>query len=150
MHYAVESVIAIKEELQPLTQAQWLEVEDNQDKIKLNENWEVYDFLESNNLLRLFTVRKEQKLIGYFCVTMGVSLHHKDHKFAVSDVIYLMPEHRSGMTAHKLISYAESNLRDDGVDLLTINTKVKKPFDRLLERMNYSLSEKSFIKYIGS
>lgn len=149
MQFAIEKVAHARNELEPLIYAQWLEVENNQDRIKLNPDWEVYSFLETHNLLRLYTARDKNKLVGYFCVTMGVSLHHKDHKFAISDVIYLKPESRNGMTAYKLISYAEKNLNEIGVSVLTVNTKVKKPFDKLLDRMGFKLDEKQYTKYIG-
>jgi GNAT superfamily N-acetyltransferase len=66
--------------------------------------------------------------------------------FAVNDVIYLEPEYRKGMTGFRLIKAAEKWLKDDGVSVLSINTKVHKPFDLLLERLGFNLIERVYSK----
>jgi hypothetical protein len=53
------------------------------------------------------------------------------------------------MTGFKLIKYAESRLKEMGVSVIHINTKVHAPFDSLMDRMGYNLIERLYSKYIG-
>jgi GNAT superfamily N-acetyltransferase len=69
--------------------------------------------------------------------------------FAVNDILYLKKEYRKGRTGIKLIKFAEEYLRDDGVSVLNINTKVHKPFDVLMKHMGFGLIERVYSKYIG-
>lgn len=149
MQFQLEPVQSLISELLPLIKKHWQEVELNQSKIALNPDWEMYKTLEDYGQLKFFTARDNGKLVGYYSLTMGVSVHHKDHKFATSDVIYLDEEYRSGFNALKLIKYVESNLKQFGVSFVMISTKAHKPFSVLLERMGYGLNEQIFSKYIG-
>ena len=90
-----------------------------------------------------------QELVGYFCVVATKSLHYKDHIFATCDIIYVKQDKRAGMTGYKLIEFAEQDLKKLGVSLLAINTKIHAPFDKLLNRMDYNLTERLYTKYIG-
>jgi hypothetical protein len=53
------------------------------------------------------------------------------------------------MVGANLIQYAEQDLKKLGVSVLTINTKVHRPFDSLMERMGFSLKERVYSKYLG-
>ena len=64
-------------------------------------------------------------------------------------MIYVRPDKRAGMTGFKLIKYAESRLKEMGVSVININTKVHAPFDSLMDRMGYNLIERLYSKYIG-
>lgn len=149
MQFQLEPVDRLIPELLPLIEKHWLEVELNQNKIKLNPDWNTYKALESNNQLKFYTARCKGKLVGYYSVTIGVSAHHKEHVFATSDVIYLEPEYRTGFNALKLMKYVESNLKDLGVSFVIVSTKAHKSFSILLERMGYGINEISYSKYIG-
>ena len=80
---------------------------------------------------------------------MGVNLHYKDHIFAANDVIYLSAKHRKGLTGVKLIKFAETCLKQDGVSVLSINTKVHRPFDKIMDYLGFNLIESVYSKYIG-
>lgn len=144
-----ESLSAVREEIVPLLERHWEEIAVNKDKIKLNPDWEMYAKLEDAGVLGIYTARRDGKLIGYFVVVAERNIHYKDHIFAVNDIIYLAPEYRKGMVGFRLIKYAEQDLKSLGVSTLTINTKVHKPFDPLLERMGFSLKERVYSKYLG-
>lgn len=149
MKYQIEKVDAIKKELEVLIKNHWEEIALNQDKIKLNPDWDTYRKLENIGMLYLYTARKDKKLAGYFCVVATKGLHYADHILAACDVIYISPEYRKGSAGSKLIKYAEKDLKDKNVSSLSINTKCHAPFDALLERMGYGLIEKTYSKYIG-
>lgn len=147
--YQQEFLATARPDAQKLLEAHWEEIALNKGKIALNPDWEAYEALESSGKLKIFTARGDDRLIGYFVVIVGVNLHYKDHVFAVNDILYLDKEHRKGRTGLKLIKFAEKCLKEDGVSVLSINTKVHKPFDSLMEYMGFNLIERVYSKYIG-
>lgn len=149
MNYQQEFLIQVKDDIRPLLEEHWQEIALNKDKIKLNPDWAAYETLEDDNRLRIFTAREGDLLVGYFVTVLGFNIHYKDHLFATNDVIFLHPNYRKGRTGIKLIQFAEQCLKEDGVSVLSINTKVHKPFDKLMEFLGFGLIERVYSKYIG-
>lgn len=149
VNYQQEFLVQVENDIRPLLEEHWQEIALNRDKIKLNPDWEMYHYLESKDLLKIFTAREGDKLVGYFVVVTSYNLHYKDHIFAVNDVIYLHPDYRKGRTGIKLIQFAEKCLQQDGVSVLTINTKVHRPFDVVMKFLGFGLIERVYSKYIG-
>jgi GNAT superfamily N-acetyltransferase len=147
--YAREDLSSFKEEAQVLLKEHWEEIALNKTKVKLNPDWDAYEALYLSGQLGIYTARKDSKLVGYFAVIAAPNPHYKDHIFAVNDVIYLSPEHRKGFVGAKLIKFAEKDLKELGVSVLVINTKVHKPFDSLMEHLGFGLIERVYSKYIG-
>lgn len=147
--YQQEFMATVVPDMQSLLEQHWQEIAVNRDKIKLNPDWEAYADLESAGIARAFTARNGGILVGYFVVFCKQNIHYRDHVFAVNDVIYLHPDYRKGMTGVKLIKFAEKCLAEDGVSVLVINTKTHRPFDAVLEHLDFSLTERVYAKYIG-
>jgi GNAT superfamily N-acetyltransferase len=144
-----EFLTTVEADIKPLLVEHWHEVAVNQDVIKLNPDWDRYHELEGLGHLRIFTAREGLDLVGYFAVIVGTNLHYKDHLFAANDVIYLSPSHRKGFTGVKLIKFAMKYLKQDGVSVLAINTKVQHPFDSLMKFLGFTNVERVYSKYIG-
>lgn len=149
MNYQQEFLATVEKDIRPLLERHWKDIAVNQDKIKLNPDWDAYHSLEQDGKLKIFTAREQGELVGYFVVIVHRNLHYKDHLFASNDVIFLHPDHRKGRTGIKLIQFSEKCLREDGVSVLAINTKVHKPFDKLMQFLGFSLVERIYSKYIG-
>jgi len=147
--YQQEFLETCRNELEELFNLHWEEIALNKDKIQLNPNWDAYEAIEESGHLKIFTARSNGILIGYFFVVVSVSLHYKDHLFADNDLIYLHKDYRKGFTGINLIKFAEKCLREDGVSLLKINTKVHKPFDKLMDYLKFDCVERVYTKYIG-
>jgi GNAT superfamily N-acetyltransferase len=147
--YQQEFLYSVEDDAKPLLESHWQEIAVNKDKIKLNPDWDTYRSLEEQGKLKIFTAREDGSLVGYFVVVVTANIHYKDHLFASNDIIYLAPDYRKGFTGIRLIKFAEKCLKEDGVSVLTINTKVHKPFDSVLERLNFNLIERVYSKYIG-
>lgn len=147
--YQQEFLDDVRGEMGPLLVRHWKEIALNKDKIKLNPDWDSYYTLESQGKLKIFTARDEGELVGYFVVVVTNNLHYKDHLFATNDVIYLSPKHRKGFTGVKLVKFAEKCLKEDGVSVLTINTKVHQPFDKLMVFLKFRKIERVYSKYLG-
>jgi GNAT superfamily N-acetyltransferase len=147
--YQQEFLSTARPDAQELLKDHWEEIALNKDKIALNPDWEAYEKLEDDGKLKVFTARDNNKLIGYFVVIVGINPHYKDHLFAVNDIIYLDKDYRKGFTGIKIIKFAEKCLKEDGVSVLSINTKVHKPFDRVMVYLGFRPIERVYSKYIG-
>lgn len=144
-----EKLDDILEEIKPILDVHWEEIALNRDKIKLNPDYDKYRELNNNGMVKIFTARDDGKMVGYFVVTINHHLHYKDHKFAINDIIYLKKELRALGIGKTLIQFVEGKLAEDGVSVLTINTKIHQPFDGLMENLGYSCIERIYSKYIG-
>ncbi len=149
IEFKQEFLSQVEEECQELIRLHWEEIALNKGKIKLNPDWESYYEAEKQNKFKVFTARSSGTLIGYFAVFIGSNPHYKDHLFAANDVIYLHKDFRKGMTGVKLIKFAEACLKQDGVSVLSINTKTHQPFDLILSRLGFNLIERVYSKYLG-
>jgi len=148
MNYQQEFLDQVENDILALLDLHYKEIALNQDKIKLNPDWDVYRALEEQGKLKIFTARDGSTLVGYFVVVVGVNMHYKDHTFACNDIIYLHKDYRKGFAGIKLIKFAKKCLTEDGVSVLTINTKVHQPFDKLLDRLGFNLIERVYSSYL--
>ena len=146
MNIAHECLASVQEDIKPLIKEHWEIVAVNQGKILLNPHWEEYAKLDAAGKLRVFTCRKDGQLVGYCVLTIGQSLHYKDHIFANNDVTFVLPEHRSGATGYYLLKFAEDYCLKNNISLMNINTKVHVPFDVLLISMGFDLIERVYSK----
>lgn len=137
------------DEIKPLIEDHYKEVALYQDNIPLKPDFDKYVELNENGMLRIFTARREGKLIGYFLVVVMPHLHYKENVFAMNDIIYVEPSKRGGMVAYRLIKYVEKVLKDEGVSVLMINMKTSNMFSRLLEGLGFTNTELVYTKYIG-
>lgn len=147
--YQQEFLDSVVEDVKELLKSHWDELALNKDKIKINPDWDTYYALQEQGKLDIFTARDKGVLVGYFVVLVSTHMHYKDHLFAKNDLIYLAPSHRKGFTGVKLIKFAESMLKEDGVSVLVINTKNHKPFHKLMEFLGFISEDTEYTKYIG-
>jgi hypothetical protein len=141
LSYQQEFLSQVEEDIKYLIELHWDEIALNKDSIKLNPDWDAYSSLEKQGKLKVFTSREGGLLVGYFVVVLGTNIHYKDHMFANNDVIYLHKDYRKGFAGIRLI-------KEDGVSVLTINIKVHKPFDKVLERLKFKHIERVYSKYL--
>ena len=147
--YQQEFLDSVVDDAKGLLESHWEEIALNKDKIKINPDWDTYYALQDQGKLHIFTARDEGALVGYFVVFVSQHIHYKDHLFANNDLIYLSPSYRKGFTGIKLIKFAESCLKADGLSILTVNTKTHKPFHNIMRYLGFSSSETLYSKYIG-
>lgn len=146
--YQQESLVTTKEDARPLLEKHWEEIALNKDTIKLNPDWDAYADLEDAGILKIFTARCDENLIGYFVVFVRCHIHYKDNLFAYNDILYLDKDYRKGFTGAKLMKFAENCLKEDGVSVLVVNTKRHKPFDVLLSWLGYKHIENIYSKVL--
>jgi len=144
MDFALENLAKVRREIEPLLEEHWKEIALNKEIIKLNPDWRAYAELDSINALRIYTARKEGKLMGYFVILVSRSLHYKDHLFANNDIVFLRKSARRGLTGLKLVKFAVESLQAEGVTKLHVNTKTHQPFDPIMERLGFEELETVF------
>ena len=126
----------------PLFEKHWREIAHYQD-ILLEPDADGYRRVEAAGMLRIYTVRKvpSWELIGYELVFVRPNMHYRSSLMASQDVLFLAPEHRKGRLGMKLIDYADSMLRREGVQVVAQHVKAAHNFGPLLERLGYELQD---------
>jgi len=147
--YQEESYFDVKDDIKPLLQKHWDQSALYRDKINIDPDWNAYEIAYTHGILKIYTAREDSDLVGYLIVSVVPNMHSKSHILASCDLIFVIPEARKGMTGYKLINFAETKLKELGVSVFNINTKVDAPFDSLMDRMSYNLVERAYSKYIG-
>ena len=107
MEFALENLAKVRREIEPLLEEHWKEIALNKDIIKLNPDWEGYARLDAINSLRIYTARKDDKLVGYFVVIVNKSLHYRDHLFANNDIIFRKLRYNAGLQGSYYLDLAE-------------------------------------------
>ena len=103
----------------------------------LDPDWVLYENMDKAKLLFTYTVRVEQKLIGYYVAVVIRHLHYKQTLVSDCDVFYLLPEYRKGLVGYKLISGAEKELEKMGVKIIILSAKFNKPLEALAKRLGH-------------
>lgn len=140
--YARETLFDVVDEVDGLLRQHYDELTLHKDKIKLDPMWGEYRALESAGKFVLFTARDDGKLVGYSAFFVVPHMHYADTVMALNDVLYLHADYRKGRTGIKLIQYAESVLREFGVQKLTYHIKHSLDWSPILHHMGYSDEEK--------
>lgn len=146
--YQQEFLSQVEEDIKPLLEKDWLEIEHNKSVKTLDPDWDAYYNIESSNMLRIFTARDNIKLVGYFVVLLIPSLHNKGLVQGVVDIIYLDKEYRKGFTGYKLFKFSEKCLREDNIKVIHVTTTEVNPIDPILDRLGYSKIETKFEKVL--
>lgn len=147
--YQEESAQDCLEEIKPIIKLHWEEIALHKDKIKLNPDFDKYLLLDSLGMLHILTARDEGELVGYFISFIQPNMHYKAELFAINDILYIKPEHRKGTVGYRLFKNAEASLKEIGVDVIVVHTKVNNDFKPLMDKLEYERIEYSYSKYIG-
>ena len=138
MDFAHESYISVKDEIKPLLDEHWKEIALHQDDIKLEPNWNSYSRMAEQGALRVYTARKNGKLVGYFVVFVLPSMHYMRHLFANNDILFLKKSERKGTTGIRLIKFAVQELTNEGVTLINVNVKKSQDFGPVMEHIGFT------------
>ena len=140
--YQQEPLYKIIPEVSELLFLDWSEV----GRFPLDPDWELYQILEDNDALKVFTARSDGKLVGYFSVVISPNPHSRGKFIVANDVIFLHPDYRKGFFAAKLFKFVEKCLQDDGYEHLQITYTERFDISSLLSRLGYTKVETKFEK----
>jgi GNAT superfamily N-acetyltransferase len=134
------------EEGTPLMVAHWDEVNPN-DKYDINPDWYQYFMLYEEGMLKVFTARYGDELIGYMTWFVSPSLHKAGVMVANEDALFVKKDRRGMMAGMKLIKFAEQTfLETTEVRTFVLRVKTTHDFGKYLERLGYSLKEMIYTK----
>ena len=144
-----ERFAEITEELNDLFTDMWSDVSRDQSLPAMDVDYSIYVRLENAGVLRTFTVRLGGELIGAMVFFVTPNLHHRNSMWATCDVVWIRPDMRRPMVGLRLIRYAEAALQAEGVNVIRIGAKVRRPeLARLLVYMGYDAVEISYQKVL--
>ena len=133
----------------------WEEIEDHKDVSPFDPDWPAYQALDRRGALKLGGLLQDGKLIGYNIFFLHKPLHHRSTLWAISDLVYLAPEHRAGRNGLFLLVEAEKRLREMGAKVILYGVKegvdLSLKRDRgsvgaLLAKMGYGSFDRSWSK----
>lgn len=148
--YQQESLHTIKREVETLSQLEWEEVNHFKDIFPLDIDWELYYKLEDLGLFKVFTVRDDKTLVGYFSVIASPALHSSGRFRVGNDALFLHKDYRKNFIGVKLIQFVEQCLREDGFHQLQITFTEKNDITPMLNWLGYEKVETKFEKRLNS
>lgn len=145
LSFQLESYDDVIEEIEPLLKRHWEEIALYPD-IKLDPNYQFYRAANQGGALLIYTARLDGVLIGYAIYFVRPSHpHYQGHGWAVSDIIMVMPEHRTVGVAYGLFNLVECDLRDRKISVMHTNTKTAHPqLAKFLEARGHAKIEISY------
>ena len=121
-----------------------------QDAIPLEPDLEFYRAASAANILRIYTARLGQDLIGYAIYLTRFHPHYKSHRWAVCDIVWIAPEHRNVGVGQGLYDFLERDLRKDGPVVIHTTAKAGHPeLGFLLGMRGHALVEMGYSKRIA-
>lgn len=147
--FAVEPWVDVKHEMAALWPAHWREVALDHDAIPLDPDLELYDQLADSGMLHLLIAREAGRIVGYHVSIVKPHLHYKTSLHAQTDVYYISPEFRQGMTGVRLFKEAEASLVARGVKKMITGTKLSLDMGKIFERLGWRETERTYTKCIG-
>ena len=144
-----EGIADLWPELMPLLAAHHQEGAGSLRDEPLDVDQETYDAVDGMGAYRAYTARADGRLVGYAGFFVRSHLHHRGLMFAAHDVLYVLPEHRGGLTGVQLIVHAGRALRAEGVRLVSHQALIGSDFARILERLGYTAESAVYLRRFG-
>lgn len=133
-------------EIKPLFKQHWEELANNKDIRALDPDYDAYIQLNNMGIIRIFTVRDDDRLIGYAFFLVAKNLHYKTWKYAVSDIYYLLPEFRKTEVSTRMFTEMETWLRFMGVKSVTIQDKINHSHTNFFVKLGFKPIEQLYEK----
>ena len=137
---------AFFDEIKPLISEHWEEIAHFKD-IPLDPDFDLYQKIQDSGNIRVFTVREEDKLVGYALFFTKVNLHYKSSNQAVQDILFIHPDHRG--CGAKFIIWCDEQLKAEGVQAVYQHMKAKHNFGEMLERIGYELQDLIYVRRLN-
>jgi GNAT superfamily N-acetyltransferase len=143
--YQRERVSDLWNEAGSLLEKHWHEIAHWKD-IVLDPDIGFYAAGEAAGLIRCYTARDGDNLVGYVVFFVRHNPHYRASLQAVQDVLFLLPEYRSGMAGVRLIREAERYLASEGVQVVYHHVKRTNKVGELLVRLGYEIVDEIYAK----
>lgn len=138
---------ALMEEMIPLWQEHYEEIALYKD-IPLSPALSIYASAEQKGMLRIFTARYEDRLVGYEIFFIHQHPHYESALEAVQDCLFLSLETRHGLIGYQFIKWVDSELAATDAQVIFRCVSNMKNYGSLLVRMGYQKHDVVFSKRV--
>lgn len=149
VQFAREPMATVVGEIDHLMREHWEEVGFYRD-MPIDPDFAKYAGFERNGILRIYTARAAERLVGYAIYLLGTALHYQTVLTAQQSTLFVHPRFRAGMAAVRFFAYQEAELEREGVQLIAQHVKVTRDFRPLLTRRGYELQDWVMTKRLGA
>ena len=141
--FAVERLKDILPEMEELWRLHWQETEGYRDALGYNPDVRAFRAFDEAGMFREYTAREAGRLVGHIGFIVFKS-RHTQTLTAGEDFFYFRPEARRGVLAVQFLRYALAQLRAEGVEAVTMSSKLSNDIDPLLKRVGFDLVAKQY------
>lgn len=131
------------EEFKPLHVAQWNEIEEK--RPPFNPDYQRFIRAEEEGMFFQICVRRAGELVGGCGFFVFPSILTQKY-IAEESALYIKPEHRKGLLASAICSYAEQVLRALGVSEINITVKSYARTGVILRRQGFRQTDSVYLK----
>lgn len=146
--YQEEKLEDILEEVKPLFQKHWEELALNKDTRPLDPDYASYIMLSGLQIVRVFTVRLDKKIVGYSIWFINKHMHYQTWLYALSDVYWLDPDQRKTGVSYDFFFKIEDWLKSIGVKSILIQDKIEHSHAKFFNQLGYKPIEQNYEKVI--
>lgn len=125
------------------------EVGQFQEHLPFDPDLDIYKILADAGNIKILAARREDELVGWTLFWISPHQYHPSTKFAISDVTYVIPEHRGTGVLKEMLVKADALLRSIGVEAISWQARADKDFGAALEKQGYEKTTITYAKYIG-
>ena len=136
--YQQETLETFLPDSKPLFDVFYDEIAQNKDDIPAGFNTEFYKHLESRNRFKIYTIRDNDKLIGFSFWILFYHPHFKTSLTATSDLIFVLQEYRKGLFGYKFLKNSLNQIKKHNPQRILIGVKPNNDFGKILERLGAS------------
>lgn len=111
------------------------EIAERTDVIKLDPDLESYEKLEEFNKLEVHTIRNNGELIGYSLWFIVNHLHYRKSITASSDILFVSPEYRKGLTGVRFIRWTFEEIKKRNPQRIMFHVKDHVDYSPIIKRM---------------
>lgn len=145
MQFQQEPFIHFFDEALPLYKDHFHEVGDYFDgELELEPDVENYIKLDDAGALRCYTIRSEEKLIGYCIHHIFKHLHFCSSLQSLQDAIFIVKEHRG--IGEKFINWVDEQLLQDGIEYVYHYVSRNLDYSPVLKRLGYHKIESTYLR----
>ena len=126
----------------------WEELALDKSSIPLAPDYAKYNAMADAGMLHVVTARSSGVLVGYFIFVITPGLHYVTTRMALYDIFYLRKPYRKGYNGMRFIQFAETSLREAGVDKMYVGVKLNNDFGKVFERLGFTPAERIYIKLL--
>lgn len=133
---------------QTLFERHWHEIALNKELMQLKPDAAKYKQIEEAGNMLILSAHEGGQLIGYSVNFIINHLHYSDLVLCQNDLLFLIPEKRSGRIGLKLILETEKHAQDRGAHMVIWHAKQGTALTEILPKLGYGIQDIMFSKGI--